>query len=121
MHREKSGGIYTKLLIVFSLRRDDPGLALWHSKVQCTLLWQPWFTDSDPRCRPTPLVSHAAAATHIPKKKRKIGTDVSSGQIFLRRKKKGEMIRCLLFNTSALSHLQISHITLIGKDVYKKI
>ena len=43
---------------------------------------------SVPRCAPTPLVSsHAVVATHI-KKNRKVGTDVSSGQIFLSKNKK---------------------------------
>ena len=41
---------------------------------------------SDPGCRPTPLLCHTVAGDpHI--KWRKIGTDVSSGKIFLRTKK----------------------------------
>ena len=43
---------------------------------------------------PIPLISHAVVATHIQKKKKitrgRLATDVTSGQIFLSKKKKKE-------------------------------
>ena len=42
------------------------GPALWCSgQVWHTLLWQPSLEGSDPGHRPTPLISHAVAMTHI--------------------------------------------------------
>ena len=35
------------------------------AKVLCTPLWQPGFTNSDPRCRTTPLISHDVEVCHI--------------------------------------------------------
>ena len=52
----------------------------WVVKVLSALLKQPRFTGSDPRCRTTPVVKpHCGGDLHT--KWRKIGTDVSSGQI----------------------------------------
>ena len=48
----------------------------------------PDFVGSDPGCRLTPLVSHAVAVTQIQQKR--VGTDVSSGLIFLKQKKKNK-------------------------------
>ena len=56
-------------------------------KVQCALLWWPRFTGLDPGCRPTPLIKPCCG--DIPHtKQRKTGTDVSSGLICLKQKKK---------------------------------
>ena len=38
----------------------DTVVKVWHA-----LLWQPGFAESDPDCRPTPLISDAVAAPHI--------------------------------------------------------
>ena len=51
------------------------------------VVWHPRFMSSNPRLRPTSLISHAVAASHIQKSRGKIGTDVSSGLIFLKQKK----------------------------------
>ena len=48
---------------------------------------RPRFTGLDPWHRPTPLVSHAVAATHIQNRGR-LATDVSSGDYFSAKKTK---------------------------------
>ena len=54
-------------------------------KVPHAPLGWPGFVGSDPRCRPTPPISHAMEASHT-QSRGKIGTDVSSGLIFLKQK-----------------------------------
>ena len=55
----------------------------WPSEVLTFCFGGPGFTSSDPRCRPTHrLASHAVAGVQRTKW-RKMGTDVSSGPVFL--------------------------------------
>ena len=56
-------------------------------KVPCVSLQQSGFTGWDPGSRPTPLVSHAMEASHIQNRGR-VAMDVSSGRIFLTKKKR---------------------------------
>ena len=60
-------------------------------QVPRVLLWQPRFAGSDPRHGPTPLTNHTVEMSHILKKKYgSIGTNVSSGLIFLKHTKEKE-------------------------------
>ena len=76
-------------------------------KVLCVPLLWPGFAGSDPGCGPAPLISHAVEASYVEsrgrlaqmlaqgkisssKKRGGLATDVSSGRIFLTKKKKKE-------------------------------